>query len=121
MPIPPASDVLAGLRVLDLSRVRAGPCLCAPTRRLGGGCRQDRTAPALADPDGLGGPRHGPDFQNLHRNKRSLTLDLKAPEGREVFLRLCGAGGCGGGKLPPRGDGAARGWGGRCWPKPIRD
>jgi formyl-CoA transferase len=36
----------------------------------------------------LGGPRHGPDFQNLHRNKRSLTLDLKTPRGLEVFHRL---------------------------------
>jgi formyl-CoA transferase len=38
--------------------------------------------------EGLGGPRHGPDFQNLHRNKRSLTLDLKAPDGIEIFRKL---------------------------------
>ena len=37
---------------------------------------------------GLGGERHGPDFQNLHRNKRSLTLNLKAPEGLAVMKRL---------------------------------
>jgi formyl-CoA transferase len=36
----------------------------------------------------MGGPRHGPDFQNLHRNKRSITLNLKLPEGRDLFLRL---------------------------------
>ena len=36
----------------------------------------------------MGGPRDGPDFQNLHRNKRSMTLDLKAPEGREIFFKL---------------------------------
>ena len=36
----------------------------------------------------MGGPRHGPDFQNLHRNKRSMTLNLKVPEGRAVFLKL---------------------------------
>jgi crotonobetainyl-CoA:carnitine CoA-transferase CaiB-like acyl-CoA transferase len=37
---------------------------------------------------GLGGERHGPDFQNLHRNKRSLTLNLKAKEGLEILKRL---------------------------------
>jgi formyl-CoA transferase len=44
-------------------------------------------------PDGveggdMGGPRHGPDFQNLHRNKRSMTLNLKEPDGVEIFRRL---------------------------------
>jgi len=32
--------------------------------------------------------RHGSDFQNLHRNKRSLTLNLKDPEGLAIFKRL---------------------------------
>jgi formyl-CoA transferase len=36
----------------------------------------------------MGGPRHGPDFQNLHRNKRSITLNLKEPDGRAVFMKL---------------------------------
>ena len=36
----------------------------------------------------LGGPRDGPDFQNLHRNKRAITLNLKAPEGVAAFKRL---------------------------------
>ena len=36
----------------------------------------------------MGGPRHGPDFQNLHRNKRSITLNLKEPEGKAVFMKL---------------------------------
>ena len=36
----------------------------------------------------VGGERDSPDFQNLHRNKRSLTLDLKSEEGRSVFYRL---------------------------------
>ena len=46
-------------------------------------------APPGVDPnEGMSGPRHGYDMQNLHRNKRSLTLNLKRPEGRTVFLRL---------------------------------
>ena len=36
----------------------------------------------------MGGPRHGPDMQNLHRNKRSMTLNLKLPQAREVLERL---------------------------------
>ena len=39
-------------------------------------------------PEGITGDRNGPDFQNLHRNKRSMTLNLKAAEGREIFRRL---------------------------------
>jgi crotonobetainyl-CoA:carnitine CoA-transferase CaiB-like acyl-CoA transferase len=38
--------------------------------------------------DPLGGNRHNSDFQHLHRNKRSLSLNLKSPAGREVLLRL---------------------------------
>jgi len=38
----------------------------------------------------MGGPREGPDFQNLHRNKRSMTLNLKAPEGLAIFMKLAG-------------------------------
>ena len=36
----------------------------------------------------MGGKLHGPDYQNLHRNKRSLTLDLKSDEGRGIFMEL---------------------------------
>jgi crotonobetainyl-CoA:carnitine CoA-transferase CaiB-like acyl-CoA transferase len=45
---------------------------------------------ALTDADGEqpGGPRHGSDFQNLHRNKRAMSLNLKDPKGLAVFLRL---------------------------------
>jgi formyl-CoA transferase len=42
--------------------------------------------PPGAEPgDAPGGPREGPDFQNLHRNKRSITLNLKDKEGWPVF------------------------------------
>ena len=36
----------------------------------------------------MGGPREGCDFQNLHRNKRSMTLDLKTPAGLAAFKRM---------------------------------
>ena len=36
----------------------------------------------------MGGPREGSDFQNLHRNKRSMTLNLKSKEGLAAFKRM---------------------------------
>ena len=42
----------------------------------------------LEPANAMGGPRHGPDFQNLHRNKRGITLDLKSPDGAAAFRRL---------------------------------
>jgi crotonobetainyl-CoA:carnitine CoA-transferase CaiB-like acyl-CoA transferase len=88
MPIPAASDVLAGLRVLDLTRVRSGPSCVRQLADWGADVVKIEAPPAIADPEGLGGPRHAADFQNLHRNKRSLTLNLKAPEGRAALLKL---------------------------------
>ena len=38
----------------------------------------------------MGGSREGSDFQNLHRNKRSMTLDLKSERGRDIFFKLAG-------------------------------
>ncbi|RMH47997.1 MAG: CoA transferase [Alphaproteobacteria bacterium] len=82
-------SALSHLRVLDLTRVRAGP---ACTRILCDfGAEVIRIeAPAGADPnEGVNGPRDGSDMQNLHRGKRSVTLNLKLAEGRALFLRLC--------------------------------
>jgi formyl-CoA transferase len=46
-------------------------------------------APDSVEVDGaLGASRHSSDFQNLHRNKRSITLNLKKPEAIEIFLKL---------------------------------
>lgn len=77
---------LAGLTVLDLTRVRAGPTC---VRQLADwGADVVKIEGPGSDKEELGGPRTGPDFQNLHRNKRSMTLDLKEARGREVFRRL---------------------------------
>jgi crotonobetainyl-CoA:carnitine CoA-transferase CaiB-like acyl-CoA transferase len=77
---------LTGLTVLDLTRVRAGP---TAVRQLADwGADVIKIEVPDADKDSLGGPRQGPDFQNLHRNKRSITLNLKDPKGLAVFRRL---------------------------------
>src|SRR6266702_3780738 len=83
----PASEALARFKVLDLTRVRAGPTC---VRQLADWGADVLKIEAPEGDAGLGGERHGPDFQNLHRNKRSLTLNLKAPEGLEILKRLVG-------------------------------
>ncbi|SDZ59396.1 Crotonobetainyl-CoA:carnitine CoA-transferase CaiB [Jannaschia faecimaris] len=79
---------LAKLKVLDLSRVRAGPACCRVLADFGADVIKIE-APAGADPSaGVSGARHGYDMLNLHRNKRALTLNLKDPDGRALFLRM---------------------------------
>ena len=75
---------LSGTKVLDLTRVRAGPTAVKQLADWGA----DVIKVERPGGDGLSGPRHGHDFQNLQRNKRSLTLDLKSAQGIEVFRRL---------------------------------
>ena len=84
MPRIQGSSALARFRVLDLTRVRAGPSCVRQLADFGA----DVIKIEGTKVEDMGGPRDGPDFQNLHRNKRSITLNLKAPQGREVFLRL---------------------------------
>ena len=76
---------LARFKVIDLTRVRAGPTCVRQLADWGADVIKIESPEGDA---GLGGERHGPDFQNLHRNKRSLTLNLKAPEGLEILKRL---------------------------------
>ena len=78
------SAPLAGVTVLDLTRVRAGPTAVRQLADWGA----DVIKVEMPEAESLGGPRDGPDFQNLHRNKRSLTLNLKEPGGLVVFRRL---------------------------------
>jgi formyl-CoA transferase len=84
MPYVPASTPLVGIRILDLTRVRAGPICVKQFADFGA----DVVKVESVEPDTMNGARHGHDMQNLHRNKRSLALNLKSPEGREIFLRL---------------------------------
>jgi crotonobetainyl-CoA:carnitine CoA-transferase CaiB-like acyl-CoA transferase len=84
MPRITASPALSNLRILDLTRVRAGPTCVRQFADFGA----DVIKVENTVPEDMGGPREGPDFQNLHRNKRSLTLDLKTPQGKEIFMRL---------------------------------
>ncbi len=76
---------LARFKVIDLTRVRAGP---TAVRQLADWGADVIKVENPAGGDALGGERLGPDFQNLHRNKRSITLDLKQPEGVEILKRL---------------------------------
>jgi crotonobetainyl-CoA:carnitine CoA-transferase CaiB-like acyl-CoA transferase len=87
MTAPHASQALARFTVLDLTRVRAGPTC---VRQLADWGANVIKIDALLEDGGeqLGGPRQGSDFQNLHRNKRAMTLNLKSPEGLAVFQRL---------------------------------
>ena len=76
---------LARFKVIDLTRVRAGPTAVRQLADWGADVIKIESPEGDA---GLGGERHGPDFQNLHRNKRSLTLNLKAPEGLDILKHL---------------------------------
>ncbi|MCY4565803.1 MAG: CaiB/BaiF CoA-transferase family protein [Gammaproteobacteria bacterium] len=80
---------LEHIRVLDLTHARAGPSAVRLLADWGADVVKIEM-PSGAGPRGqsIGGNRHGPDEQNLHRNKRSLTLDLKNPRGHALFMRL---------------------------------
>ena len=77
---------LSRFKVLDLTRVRAGPTCVRQLADWGADVIKIEAPPD--GKEGLGGDRDNSDFQNLHRNKRSLTLNLKAEEGRKIFHRL---------------------------------
>ena len=76
----------SGVVVLDLTLARAGPTC---VRHLADwGADVIRIEPPTDAGEDVIGRRHGSDFQNLHRNKRAIRLDLKSKEGYAVFLRL---------------------------------
>jgi len=88
MPFPRASQALSRFTVLDLTRVRSGPTCVRQLGDWGANVIKIETPPHLEKGEGPGGPRNGPDFQNLHRNKRSITLDLKSSKGLAAFKRM---------------------------------
>jgi len=78
---------LSKIKVLDLTRARAGPT--AVRQLVDWGAEAIKIEmPGGRSGDGMGGNRHGFDFQNLHRNKRSMTLNLKHPQGVEIFKTM---------------------------------
>ncbi|QHI97690.1 CoA transferase [Xylophilus rhododendri] len=84
----PRQGPLANIRVLDLTRVRAGPTAIRQFADWGADVIKIESPQYMEVSDGWGGLRDGPDFQNLHRNKRSLTINLKDPRGLAIFRRL---------------------------------
>ncbi|WP_315832087.1 CoA transferase [Bradyrhizobium prioriisuperbiae] len=88
MTFPSASTALSRFTVLDLTRVRSGPTAVRQLADWGANVIKIEAPTDVADGEQMGGPRHGADFQNLHRNKRAMTLDLKDPKGHAVFMRL---------------------------------
>ena len=76
---------LSRFKVIDLTRARAGPTAVRQLADWGADVLKIETP----DNDATEvGSRASPDFQNLHRNKRSLTLNLKHPEAVEILKRL---------------------------------
>ena len=78
---------LNGFKVLDLTAHRAGPTAVRQLADWGADAIKIE-APGGPEVDATGSRRSGPDFQNLHRNKRSLTLNLKTPEGLKIFFDM---------------------------------
>jgi formyl-CoA transferase len=86
MPFKHASQALRKFMILDLTRARAGPTAARQLADFGARVIkiEEPGDPNYAD----FGTRNGPDFQNLHRNKQSLALNLKDPRGKEIFMKL---------------------------------
>ncbi len=84
-----ASEALKRFRVIDLTQVRAGPTACRQLADWGADVIQVQMPEHMRGDDTLGG-QDGSDYQYTHRNKRSITLNLKEPEGIAALKRLIG-------------------------------
>ena len=87
-PAHPPSLPLSRFKVIDLTLARAGPSCVRTLADWGADVIRVEPPPGEGEIDELLGRREGSDFQNLHRNKRAITLNLKTDEGREVLMRL---------------------------------
>ena len=89
MPKIQASQALARFRVLDLSRVRAGPNCVRMLTDFGADVIRIEPPPGIDPNEAMfAANRHAGDFQNINRNKRSMNLNLKKPGAREILMRL---------------------------------
>ncbi len=89
MPKIQASSALSRFRVLDLSRVRAGPNCVRMLTDFGADVVRIEPPPGVDPNEAMfAANRKGGDFQNINRNKRSMTLNLKKPGAHEVLMRL---------------------------------
>jgi crotonobetainyl-CoA:carnitine CoA-transferase CaiB-like acyl-CoA transferase len=90
--MPPAESPLSGIRVVDLSRVLAGPYATMVLADLGADVVKVEHPRGGDETRSWGPPYAGGEaayFLSVNRSKRSVALDLKAPEGRELALELC--------------------------------
>ncbi len=87
MPHVPASSALARFRVIDLTQVRAGPTACRQLADWGADVIQVQMPEHMRGDDTLGG-QDGSDYQYTHRNKRSVTLNLKEAKGIAALKEL---------------------------------
>ncbi|MEO5697012.1 MAG: CoA transferase [Burkholderiaceae bacterium] len=83
-----ASNALSHIAVLDLTRVRAGPTAVRQLADWGAQVIKIEMPPSMDEGEGIGGPREDSDFQNVHRNKRGMTLNLKSPKGVAILKKL---------------------------------
>src|SRR5438105_15091958 len=83
--MPESVRALSHIKVVDLTRARSGPTCVRQLSEMG--AQVVKIEAVGAEDDGTG-ERHSFDFQNIHPNKRSLTLNLKHADGRAVLLRM---------------------------------
>ncbi len=85
---PTPGGAFEGLRIIDLAQVRSGPTCVKQFADFGADVIRIEPPPTSGRTEMMTGARDGSDMLNLHRNKRLITLDLKAPGARDVMHRL---------------------------------